>query len=527
MKTMSLIPMAAAVIAAVLIPSCTTPPHTVVERQDQTISSIDQTKSGYDTFGRKWVKTPEATTPETTTAVVASTPSSSALSCTAAINTGLIHLAKRVPEVVQTGREFMYELDGSAVDCAANVVITDTVPPGATYVRSDPAATVDGNKLIWNIGDVDSGANFVIKVWLHADQEGTLVSCATVKADPRVCAVTRVVKASIELTESEPADVTVCDPIPVVLTVKNTGSSQLTGVHVTDTLPSGLASDGKNSVSFDAGSLAPGESKEFKYTAQASAPGKYDHNAEVTTEQDVTAKAMASTTVHQSVLSLSCKAPDQQYIGRNVDVCLSLSDTADIPASAVHVTLPIPSGLTVKSVSNGGRADGGNVVWDVDTLAANSPANLCVTFVGEAAGTFTFNASAKATCAAEVTTSCQSKVVGIAGILLEKADDPDPIAVGETTTYTVKVTNQGSADDHNVQVVVTIPAELSPVSTSEGTIEGQTVTCPMVPVLPAKQTVTYKIVAKGVKAGDGHTNFRLSADVLSSPINAEESTTVY
>ena len=123
--------------------------------------------------------------------------------------------------------------------------------------------------------------------------------------------------------------------------------------------------------------------------------------------------------------------------------------------------------------------------------------------------------------------SCETIVAGIPAILLEKADDPDPVSIGDTTTYTVKVTNQGTADDSNVQVTVAIASALVPVSSSEGTIDGQTVTLPVVPKLAAKQAVTYKIVAKGVTAGDGHTKFTLSSDMLTSPISAEESTTVY
>ena len=65
------------------------------------------------------------------------------------------------------------------------------------------------------------------------------------------------------------------------------------------------------------------------------------------------------------------------------------------------------------------------------------------------------------------------------------------------------------------------------VCTSEGTIDGQTVTLPTVPALAPKAAVTYKIVCKGVTAGDAHTVFKLSSDVLSSPITAEESTHVY
>ena len=80
--------------------------------------------------------------------------------------------------------------------------------------------------------------------------------------------------------------------------------------------------------------------------------------------------------------------------------------------------------------------------------------------------------------------------------------------MGETTTYTVKITNQGSADDNNVKMVVTIALELVPVSaTGDGAISGQTVTFPTVPRLAPKEAVSYKIVAKGVKPGDGRTKF--------------------
>jgi uncharacterized repeat protein (TIGR01451 family) len=241
----------------------------------------------------------------------------------------------------------------------------------------------------------------------------------------------------------------------------------------------------------------------------------------------VTAEATATTTVHQPVLAISCKADEQQYMGRNFTVCYTVSNTGDAPAAGSTLEATVPAGLTVVSTTAGGAVSGNTITWNLGSVDASSPQNVCATFTSATGGTFDFAGTAKGTCAAAVSTSCQSKVVGIAAILLEKADDPDPVAIGDTTTYTVKVTNQGSADDSNVQIVVAIAPELTPVSTSEGTIEGNTVTMPVVPKLAAKQALTYKIVAKGVKAGDGHTSFKLSSDVLKSPISAEESTTVY
>ncbi|HKI69721.1 MAG TPA: hypothetical protein VKA67_09040, partial [Verrucomicrobiae bacterium] len=382
--------------------------------------------------------------------------------------------------------------------------------------------------LIWKIGDMEAGQTINAKIWFKANKEGTIVNCASVSADPRTCASIRVVNPAIQLTKSEPTDVVICDPIPVTLVVKNTGSSQLTGVKVTDSLPEGLTSDGQSSLAFDAGTLAPGDTKEFKFNATAARTGNYVNSAEATADQGVSAKASASTAVHQAVLAISCKAHEQQYMGRPFDVCVAISISGDVPATGAHVVLPVPSGLTFTSATEGGQVSGNNVVWDLGALAVNAPQELCATFTSTTAGTFGFNATAKGTCAAEVSTSCETRVLGMSALLLEKADHPDPIAVGETTTYTVKVTNQGTADDTNIKMVVKFPAEIDPVSASHGgMVDGKTVTFSAYPRLAPKQAFEYTIVGKGVKTGDARVTFIRTSDDIPAPTTAEESTRVY
>lgn len=441
---------------------------------------------------------------------------------------GLIRMTKSMPTEVALGAEFSAEIKVSAQACAGNVVVQDTVPAGASYVRSEPAATVDGSQLTWKVGNLDAGESRTIKLTLKAGKEGKLVNCATVSADPRTCAETRVVNPAIQLTKSEPKEVTICDPIPVTVVVKNTGSSQLTGVKVTDTLPSGLSSDGKNSLVFNAGTLAPGESKEFKFNATASRTGNFVNNAEAASDQGVSAKASAATTVRQAVLTISCKAKEQQYIGRPYTVCLTVANTGDTAATGAQALLAIPSGATFSSATAGGRVSGNNVVWDLGALAADSPQELCATFTSAAAGTYSFNSSAKGACAAQVTTSCQTKIVGVSALLLEKGDNPDPIQIGEETTYYVRVTNQGSTDDTNIKVVVEFPEYLSPVSADNGgTVSGQTVTFPPYPRLAPKGVFEYKVKAKGAKVGDARVKFIRTSTDIPAPTTAEESTRVY
>ncbi len=229
----------------------------------------------------------------------------------------------------------------------------------------------------------------------------------------------------------------------------------------------------------------------------------------------------------KSGLAIDCDVPEKIVLGRNVRVCLNLHNTGNISEPLATVTLPVPPDAVISASTDGGEVIDNAVTWKISNLPANATKQICATFKGPKAGTLNFNSTASSASVAPVQCSCETIVAGIPAILLEKADDPDPVAIGDTTTYIVKVTNQGTADDSDVQIVVTIAPELAPVSSVEGKIDGQIVTLPVIPKLAAKAAVTYKIIAKGVSAGDGHTKFTLTSDVLTSPLNAEESTTVY
>ncbi len=445
-------------------------------------------------------------------------------------SSGLL-VEKTVPAEVLIGQKFGYSYKVSNLtDFPLQMVtLADRVTSNFTTSDADPkpAQTSEGIAT-WQLGTLGPKETKVVRVNGASKEEGSITTCGWASYSPILCEDIRVVKANIQLTKTAPTDVLICDPIPMTLVVKNNGSSALTGVKVTDTLPEGLLSEGKNSVAFDAGNLAAGESREFKFNATASKTGKFVNNAKATSAQGISAEASATTTVHEPVLSIACKSAEESFMGRPFNVCFTVVNNGDAPAAGTVVQVPVPAGLTFRSATAGGTLSGNSIVWNLSSLAVKAPQELCATFASTTGGNFQFNGTAKGTCAKQVSTSCQTRVIGVAAILLEKSDDPDPIGVGETTTYTVKVTNQGTADDNNVRVVITVAPELAPVSaTSGGVINGNTVTFPVVPRLAAKESVTYKVVARGVKAGDGHTVFNLNSDVLKKAISAEESTHVY
>lgn len=87
---------------------------------------------------------PQATRTTTASKPIASVPK---VACSESTG-GLIKLSKSMPVEATLGLEFLTELTVTATGCAANVVVRDTVPPGVSYARSEPAATVEDDQLV-------------------------------------------------------------------------------------------------------------------------------------------------------------------------------------------------------------------------------------------------------------------------------------------------------------------------------------------------------------------------------------------
>jgi uncharacterized repeat protein (TIGR01451 family) len=445
-------------------------------------------------------------------------------------SSGLL-VEKTVPAEALAGQkvEYVYKVSNLTDYPIQMVTLMDRVSGSFTPGDADPKPTdMSGGVATWQLGNLGPKETKVVRVRGTAKDEGAITTCGWATYSPILCEDIRVVKANIALTKTAPAEVTVCDPIPMTLVVKNTGSSGLTGVKVTDTLPEGLVSDGKRSLTFDAGNLAPGATREFKFNAAATKPGRYVNNAKATSAEGISADASSTTTVREPVLAVTCQAPDQRYMGRNFDVCFTVVNKGDVAAAGTMLQVPIPAGLTFKSATAGGRVSGNNLVWDLGALPANAPKEVCATFAAANAGNFQFNATAKGACAKEVSTTCATRIVGVSALLLECVDDPDPISVGENTTYTIRVTNQGTADDTNIRIVVEFPAEITPTSASNGgKVEGKRVTFPVYPRLAPKAAFTYTIQAKGEKTGDARISVVRTSTDIPAPTTEEESTRVY
>jgi uncharacterized repeat protein (TIGR01451 family) len=443
---------------------------------------------------------------------------------------GLIRLSKRMPADVSVGEEFMYELTPAAANSAGNVIVTDRVPAGAAYVRSEPTAQVQGDRLLWNLGDLDAGQSVPIKVWLKAERVGQLTSCAAVAAEPRICSVTTVGKPGLALTKTGPALIRLGDDVSYMITVSNNGSAIAKNVVVTDQVPEGLRDEsGKSELVFNVGDLAPNQSKQFPVTLKSTDKrGQVTNVAVAKSSNAGEVKAEAATTMALVSLKITKEGPERQLVGKAASYKIVVTNDGDVDMNDLKVTDVAPEQCSILA-ADGATVTGNTAVWNLPALEKGGQKSYEVQLTSRVPGTVANVATLDTAKGIKFNAQASTEWIGVTGVLVELVDNPDPIQIGETTTYTIKVTNQGSTRDiQDMNLKAIFRDEIDPLTPSSGgTIAGKTVTWPTVASIPPKQSATFTVIGKGLKAGDHRLEIQVTTKGRTNPISSFESTTVY
>ena len=220
--------------------------------------------------------------------------------------------------------------------------------------------------------------------------------------------------------------------------------------------------------------------------------------------------------------------PELRYLGRNATFEITVTNTGDAVASNVVVADAIPSGIDFLSADNNGTREGNRVVWRVGSLDAGQSRVMTTKFRCNRIGEYTN--SATVTYCAESMASCTVQVRGISAILLECVDAPDPIEINSNVTYTIAVTNQGTAVGTNIALACTLPPQLEYVSSTGPTkanVDGGNVLFTAISTLAPKAVATYKLTVKGVGVGDVRFRVEMTSDQIGEPVMETESTNIY
>ncbi len=447
-----------------------------------------------------------------------------------------IHVTKSAPSQVNCGEQFIIPItvsNTSTVD-AHNVMVNNPLPSGLAYVSSSPAGMFTNGNVNWNLGTLPAGSQRTINLTVSANPTGRFGSYAEASADQNLSdrdfAETNVVCPQLALTCQAPTQVSACDMINYTITVHNNGTGMAENVQITDKMAQGLIrTNGQFAQSFNIGTLSPGESQTFSIQAKPQNAGTFVSSAVATANGGLMAEDSATTIVNQPRLSITKSGPDERYLGRTAQYEITVTNTGDTPAINTTITDTVPTGMSFVSASNNGSFNGGQIRWNISSLAPGESQTVSHKLRATGSGVARSTAFVKSRCA-DASTSSETNISGIAAMLVEVRDTEDPIEVGDFQIYEIKVTNQGSADLNAIQVVCELPLGQQFVEGAGPTnarSAGQKVTFNQMPTLGPQQQATFRVTIKATQKGDVRFKVWVTTDQSPEPVMETESTFMY
>ena len=439
------------------------------------------------------------------------------------------------------------------------LIVFELLPPGPGYTYIEFLATVAANA---PTGSHDNNAHIY---WndVRVDSDTATVVVTGIQQPPQTT-------VTIAKTAAEPS-VAVGETITYTITVTNTGTNPATNVVVTDTLPSQVtfvdSTSNVQGINFthangvltsNVGTLAAGESIEFTVNVTADAAGNAVNNAvvaggnfpaandsePVVIIDETQPQPEPGVSIAKTVVTGPTVAP-----GGTVVYTLVVTNTGDVELTSLEVSdilppelTPVNTSLVLPAGATGGFS--GNTL--TVNLAALAP-SASVTIV------FAATVDLAAEDGDEITNAATVIDLGTGvsdddhvTVTVEEPYEPkefdvnivkvatsgNTVVVGGTVTYSLVVTNTGSAYLHDLVVTDTLPEQLTPDTSTlvlpvsaAGGFSGNTLTVDLAPLAPgASVIITF---AADVATDLAHNStIPNTATVSNDEVNAGNSETV-
>jgi uncharacterized repeat protein (TIGR01451 family) len=403
-----------------------------------------------------------------------------------------------------------------------------------------------------------------------------------------VTVVASVTQADLQVVSKtvSPNPVNAGEDLTYTISVINNGPDSATNVVVTDTLasliavggfrsatpsqgsctPSGVTNGASVSLSCNLGSLANGGTATVTVVVRPSraTTGSRTNTATITSNDigdpnrtNNSASVTSTITAVVDIQALKTATPSPVQAGAPLLFVVTARNNGPSTALNVVATDTMPSNaafISLGTVTGGGSCTtpavntvGGQVVCTWPSLAATSPptqqtASYYVRPLTSAAGTDVVNSVAMTTTVTELDLTNNGAgtstpvTPALVDLLIDKVDSVDPVALGQSTTYIVAVTNGGPSYATNVVMTDTFPSG-SPTATFsyQGSLTvsppgagtcvepasnatSGTLTCTF-PVLAnqGRAIVTYVMRAESIAAGVSGTTFNDASVTASEP----------
>ena len=494
----------------------------------------NQGSQGFQPSPGVWANNNQSSTPNT--AMNAPTGASSVDVCCAGCSVGtrfdsnLVMVEKFLISAPGTvGGDVQYKVRTTARANVTNVSLTENIPSGVAIVSATPdVSTGAGNSLNWNYPTMSRGDVKEVLITVRPNQEGTFTTNTKVCVDPAVCIAFQAGTPKLAIEKVGPSTAELDGPANFDVKVTNVGSATANNVVMTDTLPQGLR--GAANQTYSLGNLGAGESRTVQVPTTAVQQGHWVNRACAVADnvpQQVCAEAPID--ILLAKIQVQKTGPDRRFINHEAQYNITVTNVGTTVLNNVVVTDNLPAGTKLLSVDGTPATQNqSTVTWaPIPTLQPGESKSSTLSLTSPQPGTTVNNVTATS---GRLSDSASAKTDWEAppGVLTEIVDDVDPVRVGDTVVYTIRITNQGAWRDINTQIKVMYGDEITPLECDApgAVVNGKIVTVPD-DILKPKGVKTFHIKTRAEQQGLHTTKLQFNSSFLPRPVDKDETTLVY
>ncbi|MFT7678982.1 MAG: putative repeat protein (TIGR01451 family) [Planctomycetota bacterium] len=448
------------------------------------------------------------------------------------VATSALLLEKLAPREVVQGVDFEYQLLVSNLTDVSleQVVIIEHGTTNLVLRETEPAASIDASgAATWALGTLAPKEQFTILVRAAATGGIEVVGMAQATYLTSMRSTIAVVVPILELEFHMPAIAGTNEDIPLELSVRNAGTGAARDILLQVNLPAGLVTEhGDSHIAIPVGTLGAGDSKTLMVVARAPESGDFQASASASMRHGEAVLAPTRCiTVQQAVLAIDVSGPSKAFLGRPSRWTLRISNSGDGEARQVVLQHLIPVGMSFVESSVAPQQLGDKLVWNLGSLPAGNTKSIELYLQAEDEGTARILAQVSGERLDPLSDTEEISLGRISALRLAVRDQSDPVLVGETLTYDVHVTNEGSAPGQDIRVVVTLDEGMTlvnPQGPTAGVLDGQVITFEPLESLAAGATATWQIAVRSSQEGDQRLGASMTSARLTRPVPATEAT---
>ena len=447
-----------------------------------------------------------------------------------------VTIEKIAPREIQvnTPADFQLIVKNVGRITANQVEVHDRIPQGTELMQAMPQAEQgSGGQISWKLGALKPGQEKRIDIRLKPTTPGVIGSVAHVTFAAQASMRTRVTKPVLSIRHKTQPKVMIGDSITLDIVVKNEGDGPATNVYVQEDVPQQLAfGEGIRELEYPLGTLAPGQSKSLQLTLKATSVGRLNNTVVAFGDGGLQSQHGVDVEVVAPNLLANTDGPRKRYLRRKATHELTVQNSGTARATNVEMVARLPGGLQFLSANNRGKYDRKThaIYWSMAELGPGQTARVNLTTLPLEPGDQNIRFETVADLQQSASHEHIMNVEHLTDIFFDLDDVVDPIEVDSQTIYSVRIVNQGTKTETNVQLLVDMPEGIQPISvegdiTSE--IRNQEILFAPITSLNPGDEIALRIHAKGIRPGDHRIAINLQSDGREINVTKQESTKVY